>query len=457
MAGKDIAISPQRTVNLYPELDQNYKNPLVLIGFPGLREWVDIGNEARGGSTFKDHAIVVFGSGVYKLEKGGSWTSIGNLSTSSGIVEIAENGLELVIVDGKDGFVWDGVSFDKIIDPVFTQLKADSVTYLDDSFIVNRPGTGQIFASDALDAKTFSATKTTTAEYKSDPVNKVWVDRELILGGTETLQVYYNSGATPMPFEPDRQGRLIYGVAAKNSVIIMDNTTHGLFQNKDGGIFAGRMDGYTVTRVSTRSLERFWSGIDYADAYAFGIHWKGHEFYIITFPLADTGLGRTFGYDASTKLWFELGDYESGIGDFRKYTGTFHLFFGGRHLIGADDGKIYETRDDVFLYGSKEIVSLRRCPVLHRGRERLFFNTLQIDMDVGVGTNSGQGLSPVCRLEISDDGGKSFKNFRNRSIGQHGETEQRVKFTQLGSSYDRVYQLSISDPVTRKLIDGYTD
>ena len=44
---------------------------------------------------------------------------------------------------------------------------------------------------------------------------------------------------------------------------------------------------------------------------------------------------------------------------------------------------------------------------------------------------------------------------RNKKIGAAGEYEQRVQWHQLGSAYDMVFQVSVSDPVPRKFLAGY--
>jgi len=456
--GDDIFLSPQRTVNLYPEVGQ-YKTRASLNGFPGDTLYAKLGKGPyRGGKTFKDHSIHVSGSSVFKVDKGSLVSSVGSLTTTSGLVEIAENGFELMIVDGVDGFVWNGTSLTKIIDTTFTQLNSDSVTYLDSAFWVNRPGTADVFGSDVLDATTWNAAKTARAEYKSDNVIKVWQDRQLFLGGTTTTQIYFNSGATPMPFDPLQQGRMIYGLASKDTVQVIDNTTHALFIDENGGVFAGKVNGSVVERISTRGLDRYWYTIDYTDAYSMAIQFAGHELYILTFPLADTQKGRTFAYEAQTKLWFEIGKYVPTIHDFGKYHARAHLFFDGKNLIGDENGDLWALDENSFTFqDTNEVISLRRAPVIHKNRERLFFNKLQLDVRVGEGTNSGQGFDPKLRLEISDNGGRSFKNFREKSIGKQGEYEQRVQFYQLGSSYDRVFQASISDPVPRQFMGAYLE
>ena len=114
--GDDIFLSPQRTVNLYPEVGQ-YKTGAALIGWPGDNLYASLGQgPIRGSKIFKDHSVVVSGSGVYKVAKGGIVSTIGTLTTASGFVGIAESGLELMIVDGVNGFIWNGDTFTQILD-----------------------------------------------------------------------------------------------------------------------------------------------------------------------------------------------------------------------------------------------------------------------------------------------------------------------------------------------------
>ena len=84
---KSLTFSTQRTVNLYPEQDEGYKNKLVLTGFPGYSKLVSL-NEGpvRAMLPFKDKLIVVSGSVVYTVSPGGYATQIGAIGTSTGFV-----------------------------------------------------------------------------------------------------------------------------------------------------------------------------------------------------------------------------------------------------------------------------------------------------------------------------------------------------------------------------------
>ena len=365
-----------------------------------------------------------------------------------------ENGLELMIVDGTDGWTWDGESFTRITDQVFEATLASSVAYLDNAFWVPKSGSGQFYGSGPLDARTWPALKFATAEYKSDNVDKIWVDRELLLMGDRTVQVYYNAKTSPMPMEPMRNGRVIYGLAAENSVAIVNNATHALFSDANGGYFVGQMVGANVVRLSTPALNDSWSRYaDITDAVAYPIHFHGYEWYVISWPVADHGLGRTFMLDVATGLWGELGAWEGSVSDFKRHPMRFHLFFGGKHLIGDGEGGLWALDEDTFTMDEDKIISLMRFPVIENNRERGFHEELQLWMRPGVGTL--EETTPEVILEISNDGGATWPGRKTKDLGAEGKSIQRIRFDSLGSSFDRVYQISVSDPVKREFITAF--
>lgn len=71
----------------------------------------------------------------------------------------------------------------------------------------------------------------------------------------------------------------------------------------------------------------------------------------------------------------------------------------------------------------------------------------ELGMGTGVGLTTGQGSDPQISLLISDDGGKQFYHYDTRSLGKKGDYLDRVYWSKLGSSYNRVYRLEVSDAV----------
>lgn len=55
-------------------------------------------------------------------------------------------------------------------------------------------------------------------------------------------------------------------------------------------------------------------------------------------------------------------------------------------------------------------------------------------------------------FSYSNDGGRNFSNWRQRSIGDVGEYNKRVKFLRLGAHRQFVPRIRISDPVVADVL-----
>jgi hypothetical protein len=69
-------------------------------------------------------------------------------------------------------------------------------------------------------------------------------------------------------------------------------------------------------------------------------------------------------------------------------------------------------------------------------------------------TQDAQGREPQLMLDWSDDNGKTWSSQRYASFGRVGQYLQRVKFHRLGQARDRIYRVSISDPVKRVILSA---
>jgi hypothetical protein len=68
--------------------------------------------------------------------------------------------------------------------------------------------------------------------------------------------------------------------------------------------------------------------------------------------------------------------------------------------------------------------------------------------------NPFSARDPQINLRWSDDGGKTFSNEYSRGCGQAGQFKKRVIWRRLGRSRDRVYELSMTDPVAWRILDA---
>ena len=100
---------------------------------------------------------------------------------------------------------------------------------------------------------------------------------------------------------------------------------------------------------------------------------------------------------------------------------------------------------------------IRRAPHLTADFKRIFHKSLQIQFQPGVGLSSGQGSDPQAMLRWSDDGGSTYGNERWTTIGEMGAYKNRAIWRCLGHARDRIYEVTVSDPVYRAVISAELD
>jgi hypothetical protein len=69
----------------------------------------------------------------------------------------------------------------------------------------------------------------------------------------------------------------------------------------------------------------------------------------------------------------------------------------------------------------------------------------------------GGGYDPQAVLDWSDDGGHTWSNQYWKSLGKIGEYKKRLKWNRLGMSKNRVYRVTISDPVKVSILAAYAE
>ncbi len=84
-------------------------------------------------------------------------------------------------------------------------------------------------------------------------------------------------------------------------------------------------------------------------------------------------------------------------------------------------------------------------------------NKLVLNLERGVGTLSGQGEEPVVMLSFSDDGGKTFTTEMWAKIGRLGEFDFGVEWNCLGSFFQRIIRVRMTDPVSYTIISAAID
>lgn len=111
ISGRSKAISAQKRLNLYMEVRRDKdKSDLVAYGTPGLRPFVDFGNQPSRGIWWYEAIntlFIVAYDQLLEVRGDGSYVPRGTLGTTAGNVSMADNGLQLMIVDGSEtGYIY---------------------------------------------------------------------------------------------------------------------------------------------------------------------------------------------------------------------------------------------------------------------------------------------------------------------------------------------------------------
>ncbi|MEY4345875.1 MAG: Rhodoferax phage [Pseudomonadota bacterium] len=456
---RSLNVDAQRALNCYIEMDQaSPRAPIALYGTPGLRKvaTASAGLGCRGAITEGGYAWLVIGNYVYRMDTSYALISLGTIGSSSGPVGLVSNGLELLIVDGVAGWIVNvaAATLTQITDVDFPN-GVRRAAYQDGYFIVTGDSTDQFYISALLNGGAWNGLDTASAQGSPDNTIGVISDhRELWLFGDSSAEIWLNTGNADFPFERTGNAFVEKGCASAATISKADNTVFWLGADDRGTGIVWRANGYTPMRISTHALETALAGYTLSDAWALSYQQEGHSFYVLSFPTD----GKTWVYDAATQLWHERGYRDTTTGEIGQWRAAGHCILGGLHIVGDYlDGRIYVLDLDYYLDDTDPIIRLRASQTQAQLQNRLFFNSLQVDIETGVGLVTGQGSDPQLMLRYSNDGGHTWSSLKTATVGKIGEYGARCRFNRLGAGRDRVWEISLSDPVKFCVIGAIVD
>jgi hypothetical protein len=432
-------------INVFPVRTDGGKYEYTLQHTPGLAMYVELPTyPVLGMHEIDSRAFVVTPTKFYEIFDEGTFRELGDVDLS-GRASLADNGLQVVVVDGFKGFYLD------LSDDSVNEITAEGfypskfVTFQDGYFLFERKGTNQFYSSEALDI-TFDPADYANAEGSPDNVVRVISDhRELFVFGESTIEVWYNSGASGIPFDRNNGVFIEKGCAAPHSIAKQDNTL--FFVGSD--LIVYRLAGYAPIRISNNAVEDDLQDVDLSDAFAYAYHYDGTLFYTLTIPSRNV----TWRLDLSNGSWHKLDSYQFG----RHYSNC-HMYFSKRNLVGDfQNGRIYQISNKIYTDDGDVIQRKFILPTINIGRNFLPIASFELDMSSGVGTSIGQGSDPKAMMRFSKDSGKTWSNYKFANIGKIGEYLTRVKWNRLGVARQFTVEITISDPIPIDIGGAYVE
>jgi len=352
-------------------------------------------------------------------------------------------------------------------------------------------------------------------------MNMIVDHEEVWFFGNRITQVFSLGPDPDAPLEKIRSGVITQGLAAKFALCALDNSLYWLGRNKDGDWIVWRANGYTPTRISTHAIEneiRKYPRKD--DAIMWTYQLNGHSCFRLTFPSANDGFGATWEYDVTTNTWTATEFWNLQTGRYERHRGNVATAAFGKVLVGDyANGLIYEMSPDFFHDFGYPIRWERRTPHLTAERKRVKYQRFHLFTEVGVGLTTplwlhhhnistadfiealdaavlagtvteeqstilqkifqyqpyvpldpypardvmealgffAWGEDPVLQMRYSNNGAQNFNSYSVRRMGRAGDYDRRIFWNGCGSGYDRVWEVSGSDPVRLAIVQATFD
>lgn len=431
---RSTAVSIQKTMNLIPAKELTGAES-SLTSWPGLKSFYSGTGVNRGMHVFASELYKVTGNTLYKISSLGVATSLGTIS-GGGRCVFADDGTNMIITTGGDGYQLTGTTLTQITDTDFQN--GNSVTYLNQQMIYDGNG-GQFQVSDVGDPDSLQPNNFATAESAPDNTIRVFSFKERVyVFGTATIETWYNSGVGNPPFARVNGGTMNVGLAAVHSVQATDEYCY--FLGDDRRVY--RFSSHQPQNITSIGISHQLDLIgDVSNAHSSIVSVEGQSFYILTAG------NKTFAFNEDSGAWFNL----STNADEDKYVGESFVECYGKRLC-ADGGNVLELDLDTYTdNGAVKIQERIIGPITSKdlglGHSRVVMSRLWLHMQAGVGIISGQGSRPQLMVSASFDGGQSFTNEDDVLIGRQGQGNIRVKWDNMRSFDSMFIKIRCSDPV----------
>ena len=465
--GRSSNINASRSINFFVELNAaDSKSAAALVGTPGTKVKAAFPEgPIRMMYTVVGRCFVVTGDKLYELGSGFTVSApLGTFASVAGRIAVADNGTQgnqMLMISDTGGYIFNFAlnQFTPISDANFP-TNAKQVASLDGYFIVSDGS--QVFKTSALgDGLTWPGLAYASAVATSDGIQRPFnLHQQLYLIKETSTEIWQDSG-TPTtqgsPFQGVPGAVIDYGTPAPWSAARGSNTMFFLAnaRNHDSSSFSGvvMMNGYSPQIVSTAAISyRISQFSTISDAWGYCYTDEGHAFYVLTFPTADV----TFCYDATTNAWHERSTHQSKSlkGNYdvpykeHRHLADAYTFFQGCHLVGHfSEPSVLQMASHYYDDAGVPIIGIRTAqPIFDKNElENIKITKLVVDVE--------GGYSGVAWLSWSNDGGHTWSNEYECSLGEVGEYKTRLIWRRLGSPRNRIFRLRMPS-ASKKIIIG---
>lgn len=432
-------LPPVRVVNRYVEATQtNQVNGVALLPRPGLAPLANVGDGPIRG-VYREPGLFSgdrFTVSDDKLYRNSTLVTFSVITAIAGTDRIRWAGTDnvafLFFVAGGDLYRYNGTNVAQVATP--DGVDVDDVTEINGYIIVQVTGTGRRYfirpGLEVIDPLDFF-----TAESSPDgAVATIALSSELWLFDNQSAEVWVPTGDADLPFQVLSGRTFSRGATSRDSVLKFDNTIFFVGEDNEQGRVVYRAADIPQ-RISTNSIEeRLRLSSDDISAMAFII--DGHAFYLVSM---DQG---TFAFDVSTGAWCEWASYDRER--FRAHVCASAA--GGPIILGDDEtNDLYTLDPDRGNDNGDDIIRIvgGGLPAITR------FSVDNLWLVCNTGNATDPNIDPIIRLRVSKDGGQTYLDEQQASLGRMGDYTRRVIWRRQGQfqSPGFVFEIIDSDDV----------
>ncbi len=419
---------------------------------------------------YGEFVLSIVGTDVHKINANLTLSTpkLGTVA-SGGIKKIRYDGTHASIISGGKFYTYN-VGSGTFAENTDAQIPVCHDLFFVDGFhYVVEEETGKIHThSTAFAPEGGWAGDNATAEYAGDNIKGTAVDgHRAYLFGTRTTEIWEPDPDGSFPLRPIRGAYLDYGVVSGKTVLASNSNIKFLAATPHGSVFAARLSGKNIERVSTHDLEQEWYsyGANVGNAYSLSLYIAGHPLWVLVFPNE-----KAFMYDESISdpelAWSQIQfGSNPGLGQYR--SSTVLLSTGTKAgispLIGNTSGQIlkfsWDFEHDLDGSGSPVAITTRTTSQEIRTIDNEYIDHPEVELYVHTGTTINTGTEDQIQLEYSDDHGNSWVS--KSAIDTSGtSTTARIRYRGLGRSRDRIYRVTWNNDVdvtdyVRAILSGY--
>lgn len=429
---KDYGLAETRLVNLFVEATPSGPAKDARLPRPGLTQAYSVGagpiwGAYRAAGVFGGARFTLSGNSVYREH------ALLGSAVSDRRARWAASKTQLVLVTGGKAYCYDGTAFSQILDPDLPAVA--EVVYVASRFYYLQLNSDIWWFSALNDATSIDGLAFATADEAPDAsIAAAVLSDEVWFFGEESVEPWYQTGDPNNPLQRAQGRTYTRGCAAQQSLVKIDNTLFFLDSNR-----TVCRAGTVAQRISTHGVEaRLRACTAINDVTAFPVYLDGHPLYVLNIP------GQTsFAYDVSTDSWSEWQSY--GQATFRARSAC--TMNGMTYLGDAASGTVWLLDPAAATDGADPIERIASCTVLSSsGSIRCDSIALQTTPGGGV----ADGTDPLVQMRYSDDGGRTWTDWIERSLGVIGDYTDHPVWKKLGSvnAPGRTFEFRVSDPIS---------